>query len=517
MIRRKATETKTLTPNFASGNVDVTPSTNKTMTKVTIQKDTDLVASNVKKDVEIHGVTGSYDASIDGKYLVRFIYFAVESGAFVEKVVDQYVSAGGSATAPTIASTLDAVSKNSCALEFVEWNNTNISNIQSNMIIGATYQNAREDNIRKTHAFITVTSGTGLTLPIYFNKSDDSTLTISWGDGSANYTTTSSGNINTTHTYSTAGTYDLTMWISSGTGNYGFGNGSTTTIFIGGTTSSAYRFCLKNLFIGDNVTTLGDYSLYFQRSLSIISIPKNITSIGTSAMYTCHNLRNLVMPNSIITCGTTAHRECLSLVNVAFSTSVTTIGDSQFLNCLSLDFIYLPSSVTTLTASAFQGCSGLRDINIPASVSSFGQYIVKSCFNISNVYLESGLTTTGNSTFSNVSKLRTITIPSTVTTVDNYALEYSGLEYISIPSSVTAINTGVFQYCTRLRYITINRYTAPSTITTLGSNAFSNANSSFRIYVPVGSLSVYQNATNWSSYANQIYEDTAQNRALFGD
>jgi len=238
MIRRKATETKTVLPNFASGNVDVTPSANKTITKVTIQKDSDLVAGNVKKDVEIHGITGSYDASIDGKYLVRFIYFAIESGAFVEKVVDQYVSAGESATAPTIASTLDAVSKTSCALEFVEWNNTNTSNVQTNMIIGATYRNAQESGIRKTHAFITVTSGTGLILPIWFNKSDDSELTISWGDGSADYTSTATGNVNTTHTYSTAGTYDLTMWISSGSGTYGFSNDSSTTSFIGGTTSS---------------------------------------------------------------------------------------------------------------------------------------------------------------------------------------------------------------------------------------------------------------------------------------
>ena len=453
-----------------------------------------------------------------GALTVRFLYLAIENGKIVQKIVDKYCDVGGSVIVPTIPTTLNAVSKNSCALEFVEWNNTNISNVQSNMIIGATYRNAQESGIRKTHAFVTLTFGTGFTLPIYFNKSDTSTLTISWGDGTSDYTTTSSGNLNTSHTYATAGTYDLTMWISSGSGTYGFGNLSTTTSFLGGINSSNYRFCLKNLFIGDNVTTLDAYGLYYQHSLQLLSIPKNIISVGISCMYSCYNLRNLVIPNSITTFDTTANRECSSLNNVAFSTSVTTIGDSQFLNCFSLDFVYLPSSVTTTNSNSFSNCYALRCINIPNSISSLGQYLAKNSYNMSSVFLDSGLTTTGNSTFSYNYNLKTITIPSTVTTVDSYAFEYSGLLYINIPNSVTVINSNAFQYCTRLRYITLNRWTSPSTITALdNNNVFTGINTSFRIYVPVGSGAVYKSATNWATYTSRIYEDTPENRALFGD
>ena len=55
----KEEETKTVTPNFASGNVDVTPTTGKVLSQVTINKDANLLADNIKKDITVHGITGT--------------------------------------------------------------------------------------------------------------------------------------------------------------------------------------------------------------------------------------------------------------------------------------------------------------------------------------------------------------------------------------------------------------------------------------------------------------------------
>ena len=54
-------ETKTVTPNFSSGNVDVTPTSGKVMTKVTINKDSNLIADNIKSGVTIFGITGTLE------------------------------------------------------------------------------------------------------------------------------------------------------------------------------------------------------------------------------------------------------------------------------------------------------------------------------------------------------------------------------------------------------------------------------------------------------------------------
>lgn len=61
----KEEETKTVTPNFASGNVVVTPTTGKVMTQVTINKDANLIADNIKKDVTVHGITGNSFVTIE--------------------------------------------------------------------------------------------------------------------------------------------------------------------------------------------------------------------------------------------------------------------------------------------------------------------------------------------------------------------------------------------------------------------------------------------------------------------
>ena len=55
-------EEKSIAPNFSSGDVVLTPDEGYDgFSQVTIEKDTDLIASNIKKDVNIFGVTGSYE------------------------------------------------------------------------------------------------------------------------------------------------------------------------------------------------------------------------------------------------------------------------------------------------------------------------------------------------------------------------------------------------------------------------------------------------------------------------
>ena len=56
----KEEQTKTVTdPNFSSGNVVVTPDSGKVLTQVTVVKDIDLVPENIVKDVNIFGVVGT--------------------------------------------------------------------------------------------------------------------------------------------------------------------------------------------------------------------------------------------------------------------------------------------------------------------------------------------------------------------------------------------------------------------------------------------------------------------------
>lgn len=57
------TETKTVEPNFASGNQTLTPTEGKVFSSVTLTKPATLLPENIKKGVIICGIEGTYEAA----------------------------------------------------------------------------------------------------------------------------------------------------------------------------------------------------------------------------------------------------------------------------------------------------------------------------------------------------------------------------------------------------------------------------------------------------------------------
>lgn len=59
-------QAKSVMPDFTDGDVIITPDPEySALSSVTVEKDTDLIAGNIKKDVEIFGVTGTYEMPAD--------------------------------------------------------------------------------------------------------------------------------------------------------------------------------------------------------------------------------------------------------------------------------------------------------------------------------------------------------------------------------------------------------------------------------------------------------------------
>jgi hypothetical protein len=61
----KEEETKTVTPNFSSGNEVVTPTSGKVLSQVTLTKPTDLLPENIAKDKNVCGVVGTSFIAIE--------------------------------------------------------------------------------------------------------------------------------------------------------------------------------------------------------------------------------------------------------------------------------------------------------------------------------------------------------------------------------------------------------------------------------------------------------------------
>jgi len=513
------TEEKTVSaPDFSAGNVVVTPTTGYSMSQVTLVKDADLAAANIKKDTVIFGVTGTLEEGTpaQGEFEVRFIDY---DGTLLKT---EYVNAGGNATAPT--------SPSHTGLTFNSWNNA-YTNVQHDVDTGAIYTTTDT----YTHAFFTFNdTGLGKTITLYFNKSGSALLTVSWGDGTADFTTTTSGNLNTgAHTYANYGSYEVVISAPLATGLY-FGQGSTT-----------YRFCttammrtLTHIHMGNKTFPL-DYCFADANSLQKISLSfytgwggetpsmaqycfQNCRSLVASihptamthssgiwayAFTACRNLKYVCINSTCKAVGVQAFSFCTALEKIIFpdGQTNTTLAQQVCYYCQALKKVVNLKTVTGSGTGCFNSCSALVDITLPSTLLSYNDQFFTSCVNLKSITLPSGTSTFGTSVFNNCVSLSTIDMQS-ITAIGTSDFYGTYMKSITIPATVSSIAATAFQepagYSVTLEYVILRTGTA---ITLSATSAFSGINPLCKIYVPDDLVATYKAATNWSTYTNYIF------------
>jgi hypothetical protein len=262
----------------------------------------------------------------------------------------------------------------------------------------------------------------------------------------------------------------------------------------------AFQSCggLTSIIIPDSVISIGSSAFQDCSSLTSVNIPDSVTSIGDYAFYRCTGLTSITIPDSVTSIGFQAFYQCTSLTSATIGNSVTSIGFYAFSSCTGLASINIPDSVTSIGFKAFYNCSSLTSINIPDSVTSIGGYAfsgtnltyssvdeVEYLFSDSYAFLIDGSSAGGG-----------LSLPSNVDSkpvrlISDYAFRGSSLISITIPNSVTSIGTNVFSNCNSLTSVTI-----PDSVTSIGSSAFSYCTSLTSIIIPDSVISIGSSAFN---------------------
>lgn len=156
---------------------------------------------------------------------------------------------------------------------------------------------------------------------------------------------------------------------------------------------------------------------------------------------------------------------------------------------------------------ALYNCYNVETIIIPSGT-TFGIAPAMNCRRLKNIIFPSGVTTITQQILANCISLQNICIPSSVTSIAQQA--FSGctvLKSVPIPSNITSISSNVFQSCYNVTEYIMHKATPPSLSNT---GVFTGINAFCKIRVPKGSLSAYQTATNWATYANYMVEWEAE-------
>ena len=257
------------------------------------------------------------------------------------------------------------------------WTLEAIKALNRPVTVGAMY--ITDDGATRLH--IRIATVGRMTVPLYIGQTVSNGVSIDWGDGSTTQTLSGTGNVNTSHTYAEPGDYVISLMPQDGC-TLSFGNGSSSYCAIGSTVKNGIVYCnmMQEVYVGKNVTSIGNYDFNYCYSLASITIPNSVTSIGNSTFSNCHSLTSITIPNSVTSIGDSTFNYCYSLASITIPNGVTSIGNSTFNTCHSLTSITIPNSVTSMGNNAFQNCYSLASITIPNGVTSIGNYTFSNCY-----------------------------------------------------------------------------------------------------------------------------------------
>ena len=210
-----------------------------------------------------------------------------------------------------------------------------------------------------------------------------------------------------------------------------------------------------------NLESIGIYAFDNCSSLNSITIPNKVTNISRDAFRNCESLKSIEIPDSVTSIGNFAFSSCSSLTSITFNenSKLETIGNAAFHDCISLTSITIPDSVTEIGTGVFMDCSSLTSITIPDSVTEIGYGVFMNCSSLTSIIFNenSNLESIGIYAFDNCSSLNSITIPNKVTNISREAFRNcESLKSIKIPYSVTSIGNIAFQDCTSLTSVTFD-------------------------------------------------------------
>ena len=131
-----------------------------------------------------------------------------------------------------------------------------------------------------------------------------------------------------------------------------------------------FRRCkgLRNIIIGDEVTSIPRYSFEGCTLLTDVRMSNNICSIDENAFEGCSLLESIDLPFSITAIADNVFKNCSSLKNTLIRNGMTSIGNSAYEGCTSILSVDIVKSINKIGANAFNGCTNIKEIFVHSPI-----------------------------------------------------------------------------------------------------------------------------------------------------
>ncbi len=265
-----------------------------------------------------------------------------------------------------------------------------------------------------------------------------------------------------------------------------------------------YRNSIQTIVIGDQITQIGRYA-FTGTACSTIKFGKNVRSIGERAFLECRNLNgDLTLPDSVQIVGNNAFSECTGLTGtLTLGSSLQTIGAGAFYDCSFSGNLVIPDSVTSIGRYAFYSRPYLRPetqgtLTLGRNLRTIGEFAFLESRYTGSLTIPDSVVEIGERAFYQCENLNgTLTLGRSLRTIGKEAFYWCAFTgSLTIPEGVAEIADGAFSSLHQFNRDGMfnGTLTLPSTLKTIGAEAFAYTDFSGELLIPDGVTSIGANA-----------------------
>lgn len=265
-----------------------------------------------------------------------------------------------------------------------------------------------------------------------------------------------------------------------------------------------YRDSIQTIVIGDQITQIGRNAFPWT-ACSTIQFGKSVRSIGAEAFSGCRNLNgDLTLPDSVQIVGNNAFSECTGLTGtLTLGSSLQTIGAGAFYDCSFSGNLVIPDSVTSIGRYAFYSRPYLRPetqgtLTLGRNLRTIGEFAFLESRYTGSLTIPDSVVEIGERAFYQCENLNgTLTLGRSLRTIGKEAFYWCAFTgSLTIPEGVAEIADGAFSSLHQFNRDGMfnGTLTLPSTLKTIGAEAFAYTDFSGELLIPDGVTSIGANA-----------------------
>ena len=256
---------------------------------------------------------------------------------------------------------------------------------------------------------------------------------------------------------------------------------------------SLTRFvCLGNEVSGETTIFNGNNITYFQGNPELLgemvysfhALDTVIVTNGSPYCYYFNNITYVDNRNSTDSWNYTIYQPYYvkTVQTVLLPNAWTKVPDYALTNARSLKAITIPANITCIGVSAFEDCRSMDSVAFAGkNVETIDDWAFYNCHSLRSISLPEGVETVGEGAFFDCVVLNELTIPSTMQTIADNA----------------------FAGCEKIGRMYVNALVPP----TIEEKTFDKVNRATPVFVPHGTMELYQADQYWSEFFNMAEYD----------